>query len=266
MNKIVLATGGYDPLHSGHIAYFRAARALGDHLVVGLNSDAWLDRKKGRAFMPFAERAAIVKELACVDEVISFDDSDNTACAAIDHVLSSMGPHSRLIFANGGDRTNTTTPEYETYGNRKDVHFAFGVGGEDKRNSSSWILNNYYQNQPVTVHRHTVERAWGRYTVLEHEKDSGWAVKHLEFDAGKSLSDQRHFKRSEHWHVVDGVISIVLEDRKSHRSEHLLVPGDSIDIPIGYWHKAKNIGDRPARVIEVWMGKELTEEDIERRD
>ena len=87
MSKVVLVTGGFDPLHSGHIAYFKAARELGDHLVVGLNSDEWLTRKKGRPFMPIEERAAIVKELACVDEVIAFDDNDDTACAAIGYVL-----------------------------------------------------------------------------------------------------------------------------------------------------------------------------------
>jgi cytidyltransferase-like protein len=87
MKRIVLVTGGFDPLHSGHIAYFKAAKALGDHLVVGLNSDDWLTRKKGRPFMPFEERAAIIKELACVDEVIGFNDDDNSACAAILKVL-----------------------------------------------------------------------------------------------------------------------------------------------------------------------------------
>ena len=68
----VLVTGGFDPLHSGHIAYFRAARALGDRLIVGVNSDEWLTRKKGRPFMPFTERVAIIKELAVVDKVIGF--------------------------------------------------------------------------------------------------------------------------------------------------------------------------------------------------
>jgi mannose-6-phosphate isomerase-like protein (cupin superfamily) len=208
--------------------------------------------------MPIQERAAIVKELSCVDEVITFNDDDGTACHAIGYLLQTCASSRKVVFANGGDRTNTTTPEFETWGNHPDVEFAFGVGGEDKKNSSSWILKEW--SNP------TVERAWGRYTILEHIKDSGWAVKQLEFDAGKSLSDQRHFKRSEHWHVVDGVITMLLEDRNGVKSECLLVPGDSIDIPIGYWHKAINIDNKPAKVIEVWMGKKLTEEDIERRD
>jgi len=256
MSKVVLVTGGFDPLHSGHIAYFKAARELGDHLVVGINSDAWLTRKKGRPFMPMEERSAIVKELECVDEVIAFDDSDNTACAAIMQVLSTKGTSWDLIFANGGDRTNTTTPEYETYGNRKDVHFAFGVGGEDKKNSSSWILKEW--SQPTT------ERAWGRYTVLD--KGEGWQVKQLAFDAGKALSDQRHFKRSEHWHVIEGNIEITLQYDGEEKRTYVVPQGHSIDIPALCWHKAVNNDEITARVIEVWMGNELTEEDIERRD
>jgi cytidyltransferase-like protein len=256
LSRVVLVTGGFDPLHSGHIEYFKAARELGDHLVVGLNSDAWLTRKKGRPFMPFEERAAIIKELSCVDEVIGFNDDDGTACNAIGQVLATKGSSWQLIFANGGDRKNTNTPEYKTYGLDTDVKFVFGIGGDDKKNSSSWILKAW--SQPTT------ERAWGKYTVLD--KGDGWQVKQLEFDVGRALSDQRHFKRSEHWHVVDGVITMLLEDRNGVRSSHLLVPGDSIDIPVGYWHKAVNVDNKTARVIEVWMGNELTEDDIERRD
>jgi len=250
--KVVIVTGGFDPLHSGHIEYFKAARELGDHLVVGVNSDAWLERKKGKAFMPFEERCAIIKELDCVNEVIGFNDDDDTACAAIFQVLSTVGSQTKVIFANGGDRTKDNIPEM-IY---NDVEFVFGVGGEDKKNSSSWILKEW--SQPTT------ERAWGRYTVLD--KGEGWQVKQLEFYEEQALSDQRHFKRSEHWHVVDGVINMFLEDKSGNRTSHLLVPGDSIDIPVGYWHKAVNLDNKSAKVIEVWMGKELTEDDIERRD
>jgi len=250
--KVVIVTGGFDPLHSGHIEYFKAARELGDHLVVGVNSDAWLERKKGKAFMPFEERCAIIKELDCVNEVIGFNDDDDTACHAIFQVLSTVGSQTKVIFANGGDRTKDNIPEM-IY---NDVEFAFGVGGEDKKNSSSWILKEW--SQPTT------ERNWGKYTILD--KGNGWQVKQLEFYEEHALSDQRHFKRSEHWHVVDGVINMFLEDKSGNRTSHLLVPGDSIDIPVGYWHKAVNLDNKSAKVIEVWMGQELTEDDIERRD
>ena len=74
MKTIVLITGGFDPLHSGHIAYFKEAQKLGDVLIVGVNSDAWLRRKKGQEFMPYKERAAIVRNIVGVDFVIDFNN------------------------------------------------------------------------------------------------------------------------------------------------------------------------------------------------
>jgi D-beta-D-heptose 7-phosphate kinase/D-beta-D-heptose 1-phosphate adenosyltransferase len=97
MKKIVLITGGFDPLHSGHIAYFKAAKALGDILVVGVNSDAWLTRKKGSPFMPYKERAEIVRNIVGVDFVIDFDDTDGSAKHAIRMVRASY-PQDSIIF------------------------------------------------------------------------------------------------------------------------------------------------------------------------
>jgi cytidyltransferase-like protein len=250
--NVVLVTGGFDPLHSGHIAYFKAARNLGDKLVVGVNSDEWLTRKKGRPFMSFEERCAIIKELACVDQVIGFNDSDNTANHAIFQLQSTTGSSTKIIFANGGDRTKSNIPEMQ-YNN---VEFVFGVGGENKANSSSWILKEW--SQPTT------ERTWGTYTILD--KGPGWQVKQLAFTSGKSLSDQRHFDRSEHWHVVEGEIQMTLEYDNGDKITNIYTKGSSIDIPVLTWHKAVNTGVKTARVIEVWLGDNLTENDIERRD
>ena len=84
MDRIVIVSGGFDPIHSGHIAMFEAAKALGDVLVVALNSDEWLTRKKGRPFMPWEERAGIINAMSVVDHVIDFNDNDDTACDASD--------------------------------------------------------------------------------------------------------------------------------------------------------------------------------------
>jgi len=250
---VVLVTGGFDPLHSGHIAYFKAAKKLGDKLVVGVNSDAWLTRKKGRPFMPGGERISIIQNLSMVEHCVLFDDDDNTSKEAIKNVRF-MYPDAHIIFANGGDRTSNNIPETDT--DVKNISFMFGVGGEDKKNSSSWILKEW--SQPTT------ERAWGRYTVLDNGE--GWQVKQLAFDAGKALSDQRHFKRSEHWHVVEGDVQMTLEYPNGDTETKLYSAGTSIDIPVLTWHKAVNTGSVTAKVVEVWLGKELTEEDIERRD
>ena len=250
---IVIVTGGFDPLHSGHIAYFEAAAKLGKQLWVGVNSDEWLIRKKGRPFMPWSERSNIIKALACVDNVFAFDDSDNTAVNAIGHVLSTTTDS--IIFANGGDRTNTTTPEYTTYGEYPSVEFAFGVGGEDKKNSSSWILSDW--KSPKT------ERPWGFYRVLD--TGPGWAVKELTIMPGKSLSDQRHYHRSEHWHVVQGTVTIDTDWNNVQQTTDVH-PQQSYDIGKLVWHRPYNNTDRPVKIIETWFGDVLEESDIERRE
>jgi cytidyltransferase-like protein len=135
---IVLATGGFDPIHSGHIAYLNQASKLGDLLVVGLNSDEWLTRKKGKPFMKWNERKTVVKHLEMVDAVIGFEDSDDTACGAIDKVRKEFPKH-HIVFVNGGDRTHENIPEMKY----DDIEFVFGVGGSEKINSSSTILGEW---------------------------------------------------------------------------------------------------------------------------
>jgi len=145
MSDIVLVTGGFDPIHSGHISYLKEASKLGSKLIVGLNSDEWLARKKGKRFLPFEERATILESIRYVNRVIGFDDSKDDACSAIFKILSTHGSGTKVIFANGGDRIDANTPEYKIYKDTPWVRFAFGVGG-NKTNSSSDILNNYVQN------------------------------------------------------------------------------------------------------------------------
>ena len=258
MSNVVLVSGGFDPLHSGHIAYFKEAKKLGSKLVVALNSDDWLTRKKGRPFMSFEERAAIVKELKVVDEVIGFDDSDDSACQAIFQTLSTHKPGSKVIFANGGDRTNTTTPEYKTYGSMPYVDFAFGVGGENKANSSSWILDEWKTQK--------TERDWGYWRVLDHKPEQGYKVKELVIYPGKSLSDQKHFKRSEQWIVLEGVVAMITEWRGIVDTVNLEPHGMPYEISKEVWHKPSNPGTENAHILEIQWGSECIEEDIERRN
>lgn len=254
MTRIVLVTGGFDPLHSGHIALFKHAKRLGNKLVIGLNSDAWLARKKGAAFMPFSERAAIIKELKVVDDVIDFDDSDGSANNAIYKLLSRYGEGHKIVFANGGDRTPENIPEY-IYKNTPWVEFAFGVGGEDKKNSSSWILQEW--KNPKTI------RDWGYWRVLDNKPQC--KVKELVIEPGKSLSYQRHFKRSEHWYVLSGTCTM---KTTWNGSEQTVSIGTNQTYIIGkeVWHKAYNNGTEPCHILEVQYGELCTEEDIERKD
>ena len=142
--KIALVTGGFDPLHSGHIKYMKAARKMGDKLMVGINSDDWLTNKKGKPFMPYEERKAVIQELKCVDEVIEFDDDDGSSGDAI-QVLLEKYKKAKIIFCNGGDREKKNIPEYDMYIDEPRVEFKDCVGGMEKVNSSSWIVLEYLE-------------------------------------------------------------------------------------------------------------------------
>jgi cytidyltransferase-like protein len=254
MKKIVLVTGGFDPLHSGHIAYFEEAKKLGDILVVGVNSDEWLRRKKGRGFMPLIERTNIIRKLACVDFVIDFNDSDNTAKHAITMVRQSY-PGNPIIFANGGDRTDENIPEMDHPDTN--IQFVFGVGGFDKKNSSSWILEEW--RAPKT------ERQWGYYRVL-HEPNLQVKLKELTVDPGKYLSMQKHDKRSEFWFVSEGEATVYTLNRstdvelvgKYQQHENLFIRKNE-------WHQLCNEASTPLKLIEIQYGDACQEDDIERK-
>ena len=250
--KIVVVTGGFDPLHSGHIEYFRAAKQLGDLLIVGLNSDAWLARKKGQPFMPLEERRSIVGSLKDVDATLTFNDDDGSAVALLEDLKNSY-PNDKIIFANGGDRTITNIPEMMV----KHVTFMFGVGGDKKMNSSSWILHEW--KQPKTL------RPWGYYRIL-HDVD-GCKVKELTIDPGQRLSMQKHFKRNEYWLVSEGQCDVYsMLDTGYALPTKTLDKHKSYNIPEGYWHQLSNPYNEPCRIVEIQYGKECVEEDIERKD
>ncbi len=141
-SSVVLVTGGFDPLHSGHISLLRSAKQIApmSALAVGLNSDYWLTKKKGQPFMPLEERITIVRSLEMVDNVLEFSDSDGSAVEAIEQCLQI---YDKVIFANGGDRHNENTPEYERYKDDDRVVFRWAVGGLGKTQSSSWILKKW---------------------------------------------------------------------------------------------------------------------------
>jgi cytidyltransferase-like protein len=244
--KVVLVTGGFDPLHSGHIEYFKAARRLGNLLVVGINSDEWLARKKGQAFMPASERRAIIENIYQVHRVIEFDDTDNTAIDAIRKVKE-LFPMYKVVFANGGDRTADNIPEMVF----DDVEFAFGVGGEDKKNSSSWILQEWKAPR--------VERTWGYYRVL-HDI-SGTKVKELTVDPGQKLSMQRHQHRAEFWFVAEGTATVMWDEHG-----HTTIKKHGTDVIYKEeWHQLINNTDQSLKIIEIQYGEACDESDIERR-
>ena len=143
--KVSLVTGAFDPIHSGHISYFARAKDFSDFLVVGINTEEWLTNKKGQYFQSWVERAEIIRHLRMVDAVITVpDDDQGSACGAIAKCLEIADT---VVFCNGGDRGKTNTPEIDKYGEDPRVEFQFGIGGNDKKNSSSWILRGYFDRQ-----------------------------------------------------------------------------------------------------------------------
>jgi D-beta-D-heptose 7-phosphate kinase/D-beta-D-heptose 1-phosphate adenosyltransferase len=251
--KIVLVTGGFDPLHSGHIKYFEEAKKLGDQLIIGLNSDDWLTRKKGRPFMKWEDRLAVIRNIRGVNWTVQFDDSDGTAKDAIRKVRLNY-PNDTIIFANGGDRTKDNIPEMGIKDNN--LEFVFGVGGENKRNSSRWILEEW--KSPKT------ERPWGNYRVL-YESDKTLKLKELTVDPGRSLSMQKHEFRSEFWFVSQGYATVYTLDNNNEKLVGTFGEHQSLWIPKEKWHRSSNETDSLLKLIEIQYGTECTELDIIRK-
>ncbi len=137
--KIVVVSGGFDPLHAGHISYLQGAKSLGDELFVLLNSDAWLRKKKGKQFLNFDDRKLIIENLNFVNEVIGFEDDKQGSCINGLKIIKQRFPKDEILFTNGGDRTAKNIPEMTLDG----INFIFGVGGDKKLNSSSKILKDW---------------------------------------------------------------------------------------------------------------------------
>lgn len=252
--KVIIVSGGFDPIHSGHIAYFKSAKRLGDKLIVALNSDQWLVNKKGKYFMPFNERKNIIENLTVVDAVIDFDDDEQgSAINALIKVQKDY-PYDEITFANGGDRNEKNIPEMKVNG----INFAFGVGGDDKKNSSSWILKNwqYYHEK----------RIWGEFYNL-FEDDKYLKVKELIVNPNQGMSFQRHFKRSEIWLVSKGSCVVNYSKSTPELKESItLNKFDYYHVPQGEWHQITNPFSETCHIIEIQYGEECIEEDIERTE
>ena len=246
MSKVSIVSGGFDPVHSGHINLMLAARELGDQLIVLLNSDEWLSRKKGRPFMNFFERKMVLENLWFVDYVLDFDDSDNSAVDGLEKVVSMYKQKDDLYFCNGGDRNSLDDiPEKGVPG----IQLKFGVGGDTKINSSSKLVNEYF-SRPA-------ERDWGNWDVLKNYEHLGVKVKELIIKPGQSTSMQRHRYRSEFMFVADGELTNM--NRVTERHNYTMISQ-------GDWHKLENKGKKDLHIVEIQYGTACVEEDIERRN
>jgi len=147
--KVILISGGFDPVHRGHIECIQNAKKLADEVWIGLNNDSWLRRKKGKSFMKEDERAFIMSNLKDVDWVYVMNPKIHNDDTAIDFIeagrrkwMKERGEWKKgiMAFGNGGDRTETTTPENDVC-NTFGIDSVWGLG--DKVQSSSWLLEKY---------------------------------------------------------------------------------------------------------------------------
>tara|TARA_B100000212_G_scaffold305276_1_gene253163 strand:- start:1111 stop:1890 length:780 start_codon:yes stop_codon:yes gene_type:complete len=249
---VVVVSGGFDPIHSGHISYFTEAKKLGDTLIVALNSDAWLINKKGKPFMSFNDRKNVIENLIMVDEVIDFEDDDVGSCSNALIKIKNDYPNDKIIFCNGGDRLKDNIPEKSISG----IEFRYGVGGNKKVNSSSWLIKDFINNSE--------NRTWGKFYTLF--KDQNIKVKELIIESGRNLSYQRHKHRNEFWFVSKGSCKVNHSQTQNKLPEEtILLKNETFHVKNNNWHQIVNETDSPCHIIEIQYGDMTIEDDIERK-
>ncbi len=246
--KWVAVSGGFDPLHVGHVRMFQEARKLGDKLVVIMNNDNWLRAKKGFVFMPQKERAELIRMFPFVDKVVLTDhkksDPDRSVCRA----LAKVKPD---IFANGGDRFAKNIPEYQLC-KKLGIKMTFNIGAGCKVQSSSWMIRDASKNFMRSV------RPWGEFYGWNEGK--GWKLKTIHIRPGKRLSLQYHNHRSELWTLVEGdAVATIHADGKERRIP--LIVGQMFAVPVRVVHRLES--KRGGVLVEVGLG-EFDENDIVR--
>ena len=234
----VIIRGGFDPIHPGHVYLIQEAARLCDcGVIVLLNRDDWLTRKKGVPFMPWADRAEIIRAISGVKEVIPVDDRDGTVISGIiDIAWSHKGE--RLAFANGGDRYDHNTPEANicrSYG----IDQLYGVGG-DKVRSRSDYLNNW---------KGLAERSWGRWATVRN--GDAYKVKLLEVEPGRGTRLQAHEGRDEVWVILEGYARVHLGET---RGTVRLGPKQVLLVEKGQTHQLTNQEETRLLVLEVQIG------------
>ena len=243
MNKTecIVVSGGFDPIHAGHLKMFKEASELAPKLIVIVNNDNFLIEKKGYVFMPIAERMEIIEGFGAVDMVVESVDKDLTVCETLQWLAKKENV---IIFANGGDRNNTDAiPEADVCRENK-IAMKFNVGGGKIQSSSSLVVKE-------------IIKPWGSYKTFE--KDKGFLVKRITIAPGELLSLQSHKHRSEHWLVTSGVATVECDGEKCYLNQF-----ESISIPQGAKHRLSNESKEFLQVIEVQFGKHLSETDITR--
>ena len=241
-----LVSGGFDPVHVGHLRMFQDAKNLSDNVILLLNNDEWLIEKKGKPFMNQIQRKEILEEFKSITKVIIQTSNDKSSSPAIEEFVKN-NPNKSICYCNGGDRSNIKNIREAEICKKFGVNLEFGVGGEDKIESSSQLTKNYLGN--------VEKRPWGNYHIIA--KNKGYQIKEIKVLKKSKLSLQKHSNRSEFWQIVKGESKITIEN-----NEYYLKEKEYIYIPNNTIHRIENIGEKDLIFIEIQLGENLKEEDI----
>ena len=145
MTRIIsIVSGGFDPIHPGHIKMMEDCKSFSNYLIAGVNSNKWLTRKKGNFFMDIDHRIYVTSRLKVVDECIEFNDDDDSASDLLKKVYNKY-KGDKIIFANGGDRSDPSKVRELEIATKLNIELKFGVGGNHKESSSSDLLGRWKQ-------------------------------------------------------------------------------------------------------------------------
>jgi len=242
--KIVVVSGGFDPLHVGHVRLMREAKKLGDELVVILNNDNWLTTKKGFVFMAEKERAEVLKGLGMVDRVVITHHKKNDTDRSVSKELARLKPD---IFANGGDRKTTAHIPEAAVCKKYSIKMVFNVGPGGKVQSSSWLTGKIAGKAITDI------RPWGYEEVLK-SMPRYW-VKTLTVKGGQRFSLQTHSHRTEVWICIEGKLTAEIDGKKIPMSV-----GDIVIAPSGKTHRLSS--QKGGTIAEVAYGDRVVEDDF----
>lgn len=241
-----LVSGGFDPVHVGHLNMFQDAKKLANKVIVLLNNDGWLIKKKGKPFMNQNQRKQILEEFESISKVIIQNSSEKSSSLAIKE-FAIKNKDKNICYCNGGDRSDIKNIHEAEICNEFNIKLEFGVGGKNKIESSSQLTKNYLGN--------VEKRPWGNYHIIA--KNTGYQIKEIKVNKKSKLSLQKHKNRSEFWQIVRGESKITIEEREYYlkEREHIYIPKNTI-------HRIENTGKGELIFIEIQLGNDLKEEDI----